>query len=151
MSKIEDVCSRDDCRERFKELGLSYSDITQGDILALVLLLNREIKKSNKSGETSVNTIRMSEKMEAKYDEHDGTIKECYLFVDSHYFKQRECISFNKDGFIGFCGWADIANSNPVKRAFLEWCDILYRQKEEAENAGNSCYCGVRGQNNGDN
>lgn len=130
MSRAEAICTRDECRERFKELGLSYSDITEGDVLALVMLLNREIKKSNKSGETSVNTMRLSEKREVDTNE-DGTIRTCFLYMNSHYFKNRECISFNRDGFIGFCGWADSGNANPVKRAFLEWCDILAKQKKE--------------------
>lgn len=29
------------------------------------------------------------------------------------------------DGFIGFAGWADQGNTNPILRAFLEWCDIV--------------------------
>jgi len=126
------VCSRDECREHFKSLGLSYDDITDGDILALVLILNREIKMANKSGETSVNTMRLSSKMVIKH-KPDGTISECYLYLNSHYFTRRECISFNKDGFIGLCGWADIGNSNPVKRAFLQWADDLYAQKLKNE------------------
>ena len=130
MSRCEAICSRDDCRNRFKEFGLGYDDITDGDILVLVMLLNREIKKSNRSGETSVNTMSLSEKMVIKR-KSNGTITECYLYMNSHYFTRRECISFNRDGFIGFAGWADNGNTNPVLRAFLEWCDILKKQKEE--------------------
>lgn len=129
MSREIAVCSSDYCRQRFSDLGLTYGDIADGDILALVMLLNRELKRSNKSGETSVNTMRLSEKLIIKH-KSNGTISECYLFMNSHYFTQRECISFNKDGYIGFCGWADTGNANPVKRAFLEWCDILHNQKE---------------------
>ena len=44
------VCSNDDVRQHFKECGITYNDITEGDILALVLLLNREIKKSVEMG-----------------------------------------------------------------------------------------------------
>lgn len=124
------VCRNEDCRNRFKELGLSYADVTEGDILTLVMLLNREIKKSNVSGETSTNTIRMSPKMKIDTNE-DGTIVTCFLYMNSHYFKERECISFNRDGFIGFAGWADEGNSNPIRRAFLEWCDSLAGQKEK--------------------
>ena len=127
---FEPVCSNEDCRKRFADYGLTYRDITDGDILVLAMLLNREIKKSNKTGETSVNTTRLSEKKIIKH-RPNGSITEAYLFMNSHYYTQRECISFNKDGFIGFAGWADDGNSNPLRRAFLEWCEILKKQKEE--------------------
>ena len=52
-------------------------------------------------------------------------IKEAYLFVNSYYFTQREAISFNKDGFIGFAGWAGDSNVKPICEAFLEWCDYM--------------------------
>lgn len=127
---FEPVCSNEDCRKRFADYGLTYRDITDGDILVLAMLLNREIKKSNKTGETSVNTTRLSEKKIIKH-RPNGSITEAYLFMNSHYYTRRECISFNKDGFIGFAGWADDGNSNPLRRAFLEWCEILKKQKEE--------------------
>ena len=127
---FEPVCTNDECRKKFADLGLTYDDITDGDILVLAMLLNREIKKSNKVGETSVNTTRLSDKKIIKH-KSNGTITECYLFMNSHYYTQRECISFNKNGFIGFAGWADDGNTNPIRRAFLEWCDILAKQKEE--------------------
>lgn len=125
---FEAVCTTDEARKHFADCGLTYADITGGDILALVLLLNREIKKSNKAGETSVNTMRLSDKIVSKHNTN-GTIKECYLYLNSHYFTRRECISFNRDGFIGFAGWADQGNTNPILRAFLEWCDTLKESK----------------------
>lgn len=124
------VCTNSYCREKFKECGLTYDDITDGDILVLVMLLNKEIKWSNKHGETSVRSMYLSDKRIIKH-KSNGVITECYLFMNSHYFTQRECISFNKDGFIGFAGWADEGNSNPIRRAFLMWCEILRKQKEE--------------------
>lgn len=122
------VCSNEDVRQYFKECGITYNDITEGDILALVLLLNREIKKSNQMGETSVNTIRLSKRMSIN-TKPDGTINTCFLYMSSHYFEDRECVSFNRDGFIGIAGWADSANSNPIRRALLAWCDELKKQK----------------------
>jgi hypothetical protein len=68
--------------------------------------------------------MHMSEKIKSKYTKN-GTLKECYLFMNSHYFTQRECISFNSDGFIGFAGWADEHNSAPILAAFKEWCDAI--------------------------
>jgi hypothetical protein len=124
MARAEAVCSNQDCRDKFARLGLTYDDITEGEILALVMLLNREIRKSNRIGETSVNTTRLSRKMAIKH-KPTGQITECYLYMNSHYYTQRECISFSKNGFIGFAGWADDGNLNPIRRAFLEWCDKL--------------------------
>lgn len=45
---FDPVCTNDEARSYFKECGLTYKDITEGDILLLVLLVNRELKKSNK-------------------------------------------------------------------------------------------------------
>lgn len=42
--------------------------------------------------------------------------------------ERRECISFNADGWIGFAGWADQGNTNPILRAFIEWCDVLAKE-----------------------
>lgn len=122
--KFPPVCSNNEARDYFKNKGLSYDKINDGDILALVMMLQQEIKKSNKMGETSVNTMRLSEKISMKR-KPNGNIISCFLYMNSHYFTQREAISFNADGFIGFAGWADEGNSNPLRRAFLRWCDYL--------------------------
>lgn len=128
---FEAVCTTEEARQYFRDKGLSYADITEGDILSLLMLLNREIKKSNKAGETSVNTMHMSSKIAMK-KRTNGTIIKCFLYINSHYFTRREAISFNEDGFIGFAGWADQGNTNPLLRAFLQWCDDLAEAKEAA-------------------
>lgn len=125
------VCTTKEARQYFRDKGLSYHDITEGDILSLLMLLNREIKKSNKAGETSVSTMHMSSKIDMK-KRTNGTIIKCFLYINSHYFTRREAISFDEDGFIGFAGWADQGNTNPLLRAFLRWCDDLAAAKEAA-------------------
>lgn len=127
---FEAVCTNDEARNHFKELGLSYKDIMEGDILALVLLINKELKKSNKIGETSVDTMSLSKKIDIKKN-IDGSISLCFLYLNSHYFTRREAISFNEGGFIGFAGWADDGNLNPLRRAFLAWCDQLKAESEK--------------------
>lgn len=124
------VCSTNDAREYFKAKELTYDHITEGDILILVMLLQREIKKSNKTGETSVSSMSLSAKIDMK-KKSNGAIQCCFLYMNSHYFTRRECISFNADGYIGFAGWVDQWNTNPILRAFLAWCDILAAQHEE--------------------
>lgn len=121
---FEAVCTTNEAREYFKNKGLTYDSITEGDILILAMMLEKEIKKSNKAGETSTSTITLSKKVDMK-KKTNGHIICCFLYVNSHYFEQREAISFNRDGFIGFAGWADQGNTNPLLRAFLKWCDYL--------------------------
>lgn len=116
--------NNDEAREYFKNKVLSYDDITAGDICVLVMLLNKHIKAACKNHEMSVDSMYMSEKIKSKY-KTNGKLIECYLFINSHYFTQRECISFNKDGFIGFAGWADSSNTAPIIKSFVEWCDYL--------------------------
>lgn len=130
MQGIKAVCTNDEAREYFKNKGLSYRNITEGEILMLVMLLNRELKKSNRAQETSVD-MRLSEKIDMK-KRSNGSIISCYLYMNAHYFTRRECISFNTGGFIGFAGWADQGNTNPILRAFLAWCDMVAETEAEA-------------------
>ena len=84
---------------------------------------SEELKKSNKAGETSV-TMTLSKRVDMK-KATNGHITECYIYMNAHYFTRRECISFNRNGWIGFAGWAGDGNTNPLRRAFLAWCDYL--------------------------
>lgn len=127
MSEVKTL--NDIAREYFKSKNLTYDDITEGDICTLVMILNRNIKKACKEGKMSVDTMRMSQKIQSKF-KSNGTLIECYLFINSHYFIRRECISFNKDGFIGFCGWAGGCNVAPIVNSFTEWVDTLTNVKE---------------------
>lgn len=127
---IQAVCSNEEARQYFKDKGLTYGNITEGDILTLTMMLNQEIKKATKDCETSVDSMYLSKKFDMKR-KTNGTLVHCYLYINSHYFERRECISFNPDGFIGFAGWADQGNTNPILRAFLKWCDYLAESEEQ--------------------
>jgi hypothetical protein len=39
------------------------------------------------------------------------------------YFKDREAITFNEEGFVGFAGWADDGNVQPILRACVKWVE----------------------------
>ncbi|WGE37123.1 hypothetical protein [Bacillus stercoris] len=117
----------EEARDYFIQKGLSYEDITEGDVCVLVMLLNKHVKQAVKAHTMSVDTIRMSQKIKSKY-KTNGTLKSCYLHINSHYFTQREAISFNPDGFIGFAGWADSGNTQPLIDAFIEWVDYMSEQ-----------------------
>jgi len=111
-------------RNYFTKKGLTYENVTEGDIGVLYMLLNKHVKQANKAGTMSVDTMRMSTKIKGKYN-RNGTLKECYMYMNSHYFTQREAISFNRDGFIGFAGWADEFNKAPLISAFMEWINTI--------------------------
>jgi hypothetical protein len=108
-------------RQYFKDCKLSYDDIDSGDICILIMMLNKTLKKLRKSTEIS---LRMSEKIKSKY-KTNGDLITCFLRVNGSYFTNRECISFNAEGFIGFCGWADSTNQKPIVDSFIQWCDYL--------------------------
>ena len=106
--------------------------VTEGDILTLVMLLNKHIKKANADCETSMGSMYLSRRIDLKR-RTNGALISCFLYVNSHYFERRECISFNADGWIGFASWADQGNTNPILRAFIEWCDALAATKEKED------------------
>lgn len=118
------IGNRDDARKHFVDCGLSYSKVFEGDIAVLVEMLNKELRASNKRGETSVSTITLSAKIQIK-TKSDGSLASCFLSLNSHYFTNRECISFYPTGRIDFAGWADDGNVAPILRAFLNWCDYV--------------------------
>ena len=55
----------------------------------------------------------------------NGKLVFAEIRVKGTYFADREAITFNEDGFIGFCGWADGYNLTPFIVGFKEWCDYL--------------------------
>lgn len=117
----------DKAREYFKNAGLSYSDITEGEILSLVLLTSKELKSFNKEANKTDKeryNLTLSKKIDVlKY--RNSTIKSCFLYCNGGYFVKREAISFNEDGFIGFAGWASSYNEKPFLDAFYKWVDLI--------------------------
>lgn len=97
------VCTNNEARAYFAGKGLTYADVTEGDILTLVMLLNKHIKKANADCETSMGSMYLSRRIDLKR-KTNGTLISCFLYVNSHYFERRECISLNADGWIGFAG-----------------------------------------------
>lgn len=117
---------REACRVRFAELGIGYGQIYEGDIEVLYMLVNRAVKRFATAPPVrdSITTMHMSKRVKVE-KRTNGTIRGAYLFVNSYYFTQREAISFNRDGFIGFAGWASDNNVRPFLEAFMEWCDYM--------------------------
>lgn len=105
-------------RDYFKNSGLTYNDIGSKELYALIPFLKEELAKRKAF------PMRLSRKVVMKITD-TGRIKEAYLYVNGSYFRRREAISFNQDGFIGFCGWACTNNTIPFTNAFKRWVDYL--------------------------
>jgi hypothetical protein len=61
-----------------------------------------------------------------------GSISCAYIRCDGAYFRGREAVSLNPDGFIGIAGWADDKNVKPFCIAFKAWVTkwLVERAKE---------------------
>lgn len=121
--------TNDEARAYFRESGLTYEDVTIEDLQYLADLLDEQFIKQRK--ELVSKRLRLywrrtnrSKKYNGYFDER-GRMKRAFITGSGEYFESREVISFNRDGFIGFCGAASTANTAPVLAAFIEWCDWL--------------------------
>ena len=119
---------RQEAREYFSNCGLSYKDKNPPRLRMLLSMLNEAFSKEEqtaiKDGVTPYWVRANDDKtFKAKFGD-DGLIC-AYITGKGGYFNAREAISFNPDGFIGFCGEASAANAAPVLETFVKWCDYV--------------------------
>ena len=125
--------TRADARAYFQEKGLTYWDISRTDLAYLCALLDlhfvKERKKRLKSGGYTY-WVRTNPARHYKGEwSASGSMVCAFLTAKGAYFTSRDVVSFNRDGFIGFCGDADDSNTAPVLAAFVEWCDAMAEYK----------------------
>lgn len=125
----------DQAREYFKPL--TYDDLTEKNFNRLVAILtevlgrwNRQVLEDrNEYGHD--NRYYMEIHPHKRFGRYPGTrfvdkkYKEAFIMVKCDNYSVRTGISFNKDGYIGFAGWADSDNVKPFIQAFKEWVDII--------------------------
>lgn len=116
--------SRDEARKAFEDAGLTYAVITPATLRRLRTLINMSMKDAGRLD----GTLRCKQR---------GTItlsKTGRFFAEircrAFYFDDREAVSFNDDGFIGFAGWADNINVQPILSGFCAWVDELKGKQE---------------------
>ncbi|WP_395454663.1 hypothetical protein ACHMW5_13400 [Azospirillum melinis] len=102
-------------RKIWERSGLDYAVLTPENLRRLVSLIDREMKASR--------LMHATFRMRRKLGMHrvDGKLSHASLRCKSSYFDDREAVTFNDDGFIGFAGWADDANVVPVLTGFSKW------------------------------
>lgn len=110
-------------RMYFDSLGLQYKDITMNDLYHLISILNKHIYGDDIL--IMMNEPILRGKNKNVFLDKDNRVVSAFLKVKGAYFKEREGISFNEDGFIGFCGWGDAKRTAIFTDGFKEWCDYL--------------------------
>ena len=115
---------REDMRRKFKSLGLGYSHIDSRKIGELKRLINIELEKYNPQLAPNFIKLKRNKNKDFEYSEV-GTLKRFSLRVKGSWFDDREAITFNRDGFIGFAGWADSKNVQPFLKAFDTWLETF--------------------------
>lgn len=120
------INTNNEAREMFKEAGLTYGDLTVGRLQELRDLINGEMIKSGCIG----NTFRCNAKFKTSLK---GDRPSAFLRCKSYYFKDREAVSFNAGGFIGFAGWSDSTNIRPILDGFEKWLQWMEAQKERVK------------------
>jgi len=128
------MINRDQAREYFKECVLTYNDITIRDLKYLQVEVDNEFNKCRKAAINDKANGYWVRVNDAKYFKgeygDDGHVICAFLTAKGTYFTAREVISFNRSGFIGFCGEADDNNTQPVLTAFMAWCEWVKSEKE---------------------
>lgn len=118
--------TRMDARAYFDKKGLTYSDISCTDLGLLVTLLDKHFSRERRERIEArrpvcwqrVNGIR------GEYEPNGGVVY-AIIAAKGESFTTTNAISFNRNGFIGFCGGVHLDDVQPVLAAFTEWCDEL--------------------------
>lgn len=115
---------RELARKYFKKCNLTYDDIDINAIYKLIQILNAKIVEVN-SCMLMINEPKLRGRYTNVKLNKNGKLVFAEIRVKGTYFDDREAITFNEDGFIGICGWADGYNLTPFVLGFKDWCDWL--------------------------
>ncbi|MBF8720226.1 hypothetical protein [Pseudomonas guariconensis] len=105
-----EALSRDQARELFAKSGLTYRVLSPESMRSLRAKINERMIASG----LMKGALRCRQR---------ATIRDGYAEIrcKASYFDNREAITFNTDGFIGFAGWADNDNVQPILQGFTDW------------------------------
>lgn len=122
MNEIGEL--KEKAREHFTNLGLTYEVLTPYTIDLLINYIQGEILALREENPDCFLRRMKPYKYTAKQIKTNKF--DCVeLLVDGTYFHNREAVTFNSDGFIGFAGWASGYVNLPFINGFVKWCDKL--------------------------
>lgn len=108
--------TRDEARALWASSGLTYADLTP----AALQSLRRCVDDAMRASGLIRGTYRCHQRFKVRHGK-DGTVVSADLRCRSYYFNDRQAVTFEAGGFIGFAGWADDSNIEPVLRGFTDW------------------------------
>lgn len=129
---------RDAAREFFKPL--TFKDVTEENFYRLAHILSKILTNWNIDLQGNIITNKYQMKLESHKDypnikplTYNAKTKEAFIIVNCDNYSMREGITFRKDGWIGFAGWADNDNVRPFLDAFEEWVNLLKFEKQVSQ------------------
>lgn len=108
-----EVKDRDHARELISASGITHKNATKDQLKILRSCINKRMSISG----LYRNTYRMNRTVGL------------YMTCKTDQFDSREAVSFNRDGFIGFAGWADNTNITPILNGIGDWLDEVRKDK----------------------
>ncbi len=124
-----DELTRDGARLLFEKAGLTYKDLSRKNLQILRGFINEQMIESGLMD----NSYRCKQRPVFSPDGRFWAAIRCKAF----YFDNREAVSFNPDGFIGFAGWSDGKNIKPILKGFSEWIDDMKNTKSHIYSSNN--------------
>lgn len=109
--------TRDEARALWCAHGLTLDVITDADIEDLRERLDAEMR-----AHAALPGFRANRVSKVRIP---GKVQYADITCRSDRFLRREAVTFERNGFVGFAGWADHENVQPVLRAFTAWVEAL--------------------------
>jgi hypothetical protein len=109
------LTSRDAARALFADAGLTYDVLTPDSVQRLRHLINTRMKASGLLG----GTYRCRQRGTVR--QQNGKLWADIRCVANYFPESRQALTFEPNGFIGFAGWADDKNVQPILDGFADW------------------------------
>jgi len=126
IEQIPKNLDRNGARKIFSDAGLTYGDVTIEKLQRLRNIINAKMVTSGLMEDSYMCKQR-------PFLRSRGKRWWAGIRCRSFYFNDRETVTFNPDGFIGFAGWADDKHIKPILEGFVEW--VLEMQSIQPEDA----------------
>ena len=119
----------DHTRQELIDAGLNYSICTIENLSMLSEYIDDALSTFNKIHQDMIMCVNRGSK--CPHGVHiwrsGADFVGAEITVNGPYFKDREAVTFNSDGFIGIAGWAADDNAAPFVEAFCAW---VHKMKE---------------------